>query len=185
LNNNWSNEIAMRRRMTSEQQTAPEPAGAALVEQTELERMVQVAFEDRDAIAEIYKAVKEWMGPTEVGEVSHRLNKGESLWHELTRATLSAKIQRQQWEIENATAFGAMRLDATEQLTSERAMQTKAKPITEKDVDAKCYALYPDAFKRQELERERVLRAVDLLVAMLDQVASRIKTLQVMMGRGR
>jgi len=151
----------------------------------ELTRMVATAFANRDEITKVYLDARDWLKPTEVGEVGHRLNVGESLLHELTRATLSAKLQRTEWEIENTIAFGAMRLDATERLMSERATQTKAKAITEKDVEAKCLALYPDAYKQQEMERERVQRTTELLDATLDHVASRIKTLQGMMAKGR
>ena len=160
-------------------------ATAKVPEKGELQRMVSVAFNNREDISKVYHDAREWLKPTEVGEVGHRLNVGESLLHELTRAALSAKLQRSEWEIENTIVFGAMRVDATERLTSERATQTKAKAITEKDVEAKCLALYPDAYKQQEMERERVQRAVELLDSMLDHVSSRIKTLQGMMAKGR
>lgn len=150
-----------------------------------MKRMVELAFTREDEIPNIYTAVREWIKAVDAGHAGDSLNHGEDLWHQLARTVAAAKVERLKWEMDNKVAFAAMMADATAMLQGEKDSGKRSKQITDKDVENAVANLFPDAWRDQELDRERVLRTVGVLESLYEQVGSRIRSLQTMVNKGR
>lgn len=150
-----------------------------------MKKMVELAFTREDEIPNIYSAVREWIKAVDAGHASDSLNHGEDLWHQLARTVAAAKVERLKWEMDNKVAFAAMMADATAMLQGEKDSGRRSKQITDKDVENAVANLFPDAWRDQELDRERVLRTVGVLESLYEQVGSRIRSLQTMVNKGR
>lgn len=150
-----------------------------------MRRMIERVFPGEEEIPTVYGRVKEWLQAVDPGHAMKALNDGEALWHELSRAVAGAKLEKKKWEIDNSVSFGVLWDEANKELQAEKEAGHRNKTITDKDVEARCAASFPDAWRFQELEKEKVHRTVAVLEQMLEQVGSRVRTLTAIVNKGR
>lgn len=92
---------------------------------------------------------------TEEAFVRKARDMGPKIVQDLIDTWIQAKYAREVWELENDAVFGSLRAEATALLQAEKDRGVRTKQITEKDVDSKCAAVWPDEWARQESKRLR------------------------------
>ena len=78
-----------------------------------------------------------------------------------------------------------MREQATKALHGEKERGVRTKQITEKDVDTKCAAMFPDEWARQETKRLRHKLTEDRMKFAIENAQLRCRILDSMMARLR
>jgi hypothetical protein len=119
------------------------------------------------------------------GTLQQALDNAEHYAHLAHRLMITAKIEFDRWEAENAVVFGAMWNDANKALQNEKTAGNRSKQITDADVKAKCATLYPDDWAAQEKKRRQVKLTIDSLENLAEVWASRCRSLQAMLAKLR
>jgi hypothetical protein len=135
----------------------------------QLERKLQVGQEGRALHASVNAALDE-------AESNARL--AHKLW-------MSAKVERDRWERQNAIVFSAMRTEATRALQSEKDQGKRNKTITDADVDNQAALMFQDEWLSQQNKRKRV-EAMERSMENLNELwISRCRSLQAMLSKQR
>ena len=119
------------------------------------------------------------------GALTKALDEAETNARTAHRLYISAKVERERWELDNEVAFGAMRAEATRSLQREKDTKARSKQITDADVASECAMLFPDEYRAQALTRKKVKAMEDSLANLSEVWLIRCKSLQTMLGRQR
>lgn len=119
---------------------------------------------------------------SEHGVLNKALDDAEKNAHMAHRVFITAKIERERWERENDTTWGAMWSEATKSLQKEKDEGTRAKQVTDADIKARVATLFPDEYQEIEVRRAKIKATVDSLEDLAVQWKSRCKSLQTMKG---
>jgi hypothetical protein len=135
----------------------------------QLERKLQVGQEGRALHASVNAALDE-------AESNARL--AHKLW-------MSAKVERDRWERQNATIFAAMRIEATNALQYEKDTGKRNKQITDADVDHQAALMFREEWTNQQNRRKRV-EVMERSMENLNELwFSRCRSLQAMLSKQR
>jgi hypothetical protein len=124
-------------------------------------------------------------GRAEHASVAKALDEAETCWRQAYRLYLSARLEVERWELDNAPVLASMRGRATRELQREKDEGHRSKAITDADVEAKMAALWPDEYKAAT---ERGLRAKLMLKSMehlAEAWGSRCRSLQTIHSKQR
>jgi hypothetical protein len=119
------------------------------------------------------------------GTVTKALDEAESNARLAHRLWMTARVERERWEKENAIVFAGMRDEASKVLEREKADGLRKKQITDADVEAMCAICFPQDWKAQELKRKRLEAMVKSMENLNECWASRCRTLQAMLTKMR
>lgn len=119
---------------------------------------------------------------SEHGVLNKALDEAEKNAHMAHRVYITAKIERERWERENDTIWGAMWSEATQSIQKEKNEGTRAKQVTDADIKSRVATLHPDAYQEIEVRRAKIKATVDSLEDLAVQWKSRCKSLQTMKG---
>jgi hypothetical protein len=119
------------------------------------------------------------------GVVMRCLDEAEGNARMAHRLWQSAIVERKRWELNNEVVFSAMRDEATKTLQHEKQAGTRAKQVTDADVDSRVALLYPDEYKAQEVRRARSKAMVDSMGNLVEVWLSRCRTLQTLASKLR
>jgi hypothetical protein len=119
---------------------------------------------------------------SEHGTLNKALDEAEENAHLAHRVYVTAKIEREAWERENDTVWGAMWSEANKSLQKEKNEGLRAKQLTDADIKARVATLYPEEYQEIEVRRARIKATVDSLEDLAVQWKSRCKSLNTMKG---
>lgn len=119
------------------------------------------------------------------GSVMKHLDRAETNAREAHRLWQSAILERKRWELDNAVVFAAMEEEALRTLQHEKDQKSRAKMITDADVQTRVAILFPDEYRSQEIKRLKAKSMVDSMQNLADLWISRCKTLQVILSKQR
>lgn len=122
---------------------------------------------------------------TEEGFIRKAHEMGPRLVQDLFDCYAQVRLARETWELENDVVFGDMREQATKCLEVEKERKIRTKTITEKDVDQKCAAMFPDEWARQESKRLRMKLTEDRTKFAIENAQTRQRVLDSMMSKLR
>ena len=131
------------------------------------------------------KALRVGEGRAEHGTVAKHLDDAEHNARRAHRLWQAAILERRRWEMDNDVVFSAMRSEATRSLQHEKEQGTRTKQITDADVEARIASLFPDEWRKQEVQRARVKSMVDSMQNLTELWASRCRSLQTIHGKQR
>lgn len=150
-------------------------------------RIVETIFvkDPAEAYARLEKDLRIGDERATYGALVKALDEAETNARGAHRLYISAKVERERWELENEVLFGAMRDVALRALQREKDTGERTKQITDADVASRCAVLYPDQYKAQALTRKKVKAMEDSLANLSEVWMSRCKTLQTLLSRQR
>jgi hypothetical protein len=122
---------------------------------------------------------------TDHGTVAQHLDEAELNARNAHRLWQSAIVERKRWELDNEVVFSAMRGEATRALQHEKEAGTRAKQITDADVEARIATIYPEEYKAQEIRRVKMKAMVDSMGNLADVWMSRCKSLNALLSKQR
>jgi hypothetical protein len=154
----------------------------------DVRRIVEATFLVGDVFPvyeRLEKALRIGEGRTEHGVVATALDEAETNARTAFKLWQTGKAARESWELTNGTVFSAMWNRANAQLQSEKDEKKRNKAITDADIRAMCFVMFPDEYEAQERERKRV-EAMEKSLAHLSETWNlRVRTLQTMLQRSR
>ena len=101
------------------------------------------------------------------------------------RLWMTAKVERERWEIENGIIFGGMKHEAMKTLQHEKDQGLRSKQITDSDMETMCMVLFPDQYKKQEIMRKKVKATEESMSNLTEMWISRCRSLQAMLSKSR
>jgi len=119
------------------------------------------------------------------GTVAKALDNAESYARLAHRLWMTARVERDRWEKDNALIFAGMRDGATRALQREKEQGIRNKMITDADVEAMCAVMFADEWRDQEIKRRRVEAMVKSMENLNECWTSRCRTLQAMLTKMR
>lgn len=122
---------------------------------------------------------------TDEGFIRKAHETGPRLVQDLFDAYVQVRLARETWELENDVVFGAMREQASKVLELEKERKIRTKQITEKDIDQKCAAMFPDEWASQESRRLRMKLTEDRMKFAVENAQTRCRVLETMMAKLR
>lgn len=115
------------------------------------------------------------------GRVMKEVDDAETNAREAHRLWMTAKVERERWELENRVVFASMRETAQQQLEREKDAKIKAKEsskmITEEDMISRVALLFPDEYRHQEVTRKKVKAMEDSMADLAAKWDSRCRSL--------
>lgn len=151
---------------------------------TDLEKIVTKVFvvDLHDQWLKLREALTVGEKRSEHGVLNKALDEAEKNAHMAHRVYITAKIERERWERENDTIWGAMWSEANKSLQKEKEEGTRAKQLTDADIKARVATLHPEEYQEIEVRRAKIKATVDSLEDLAVQWKSRCKSLQTMKG---
>jgi hypothetical protein len=122
---------------------------------------------------------------TDYGTVMKHLDEAEKNARMAHRLWQSGRIEQKRWELENEVVHSAIRREATRSLQHEKESGTRAKMVTDADVESRMASLFPDEYRAQGHKRAKVRSMVDSLQNLAEVWMSRCKSLQVILSKQR
>ena len=101
------------------------------------------------------------------------------------RLYVSARVERERWELDNEVFFAGMRVEAMREIQREKDMKMRSKQITDADVASMCASMYPDQYRAQEVQRRKVKVMEESLANLSEVWLIRCKSLQTLLSRQR
>lgn len=101
------------------------------------------------------------------------------------RLYVTAKVERDRWEMNQEVSSTAMWSKATRTLQEEKDSKLRNKAITDADVRARCAALFPDEWRHLEDQRSRLKETVSNFQNLAELWQSRCHTLRTMLDKLR
>lgn len=151
-------------------------------------RVVEMVFVEN--VAKSYRRLEDELllgddKHTSHGEILRALDRAESNARLAHKCYVTARVEREAWELRNHVVFAAMWLSATQALQEEKAQGARNKQITDADVRSKCAAIFGDEWAAQEIERKEAEAMVDDFKNLAERWASRCWGLSAMIGKVR
>ncbi len=154
---------------------------------TDFEKIVENVYEV-DAWADYERVKRHFVVGEERGDrgtLQAHLDRAEDNARIAHRLFLSAKLERQRFEIEYATIRSPMWTAATRELQREKEQGLRSKQITDADVSHQVAAQFPDEWKSGETRMAKVKGTEAHLEEMADLAKSRCRSLQTMLQTAR
>lgn len=150
----------------------------------DLEKIVETVFVNdiHETWQRLRKALKIGEKRSDHGTLQLALDDAEDNAHDAHRLYLTAKIERERWERENDTIWGAMWSEATRSLQHEKDTGVRAKQLTDADIKARVATLYPEEYQEIEVRRATIKAVVDSLEDLAVEWKSRCRTVNTMKG---
>lgn len=150
----------------------------------DLEKIVTTVFvvDLHDSWMKLRAALTVGEKRSEHGVLNKALDEAEEHSHLAHRVYITAKIERERWERENDTVWGAMWSEATKSLQKEKDEGLRAKQVTDADIKARVATLFPDEYVDIEVRRAKIKATVDSLEDLAECWKSRCRSLGVMKG---
>ncbi len=156
-----------------------DPAFARIVERVFINQDADKVYERLEADLRVGEKLEH------PGALVRALDKAETNARLAHRLYITAKIERERWELENEIVFGGMRSEATRHLQIEKDEGKRNKQITDADVVSMSAQMFTDQYVAQEMTRRKVKAMEETLSHLSEVWLSRCRTLQVMLGRAR
>lgn len=150
-------------------------------------RIVQTVF-SIDPWADFFAIVKQLdLGDDFSREevVRENLAHGEDRARQAHRLFVNAELELRRWRRNNETIVGAMWASATSSLQDEKVKGSRAKAITDKDVEHKVHELFPDEYRAAKDKEDQFELVVDHLKDIAKKWESRCYSLNTLAGRNR
>jgi len=119
------------------------------------------------------------------GVLLRALDSAESNARLAHRLFISAKLERERYELNNKIIFGAMREAANRVLQREKHEGLRNKQITEEDLETMSAQLFPDEYEEQSIRRKKAELLVKSMENLADLWRQRCSALEVMLGKSR
>jgi hypothetical protein len=143
-------------------------------------------FEGEVDVARQHRELEEMLRTSDrPGHQANALENAEVNARRAMRLYLRFRQMRFDWEQDNQVLFASMRHEATKALQREKEQGYRAKQITDADVASMCSHLFPDEWRAQESRRNRAHLAEKSLEHLVEVWASKCRSLNVLVGRGR
>lgn len=151
-------------------------------------RVVELVFVDD--VAKSYRRLEDELSlgddkHTSHGEIMRALDRAETNARLAHKCYVTARVEREAWELRNHVVFAAMWLSATQALQEEKAQGARNKQITDADVRSKAAAIFGDEWAAQEIQRKEAEAMVDDFKNLAERWASRCWGLSSMLGKTR
>jgi hypothetical protein len=155
-------------------------------------RIVECILEVEDVEA-TYAEIEDWLRPVDAfkdhGVLARQLERGEILARKAHAMWMAAKLAKDAHESDNAGAFGAMRKFAVETLEKEKdllkAEKKTAKQINETDIELEVARQFVTDYRQHQIGRRKAKILDESLAHLVDTCASKIRSLQALLGKQR
>ena len=122
---------------------------------------------------------------TDYGSMLQHLDQAERNARDAHRLWQTGIIEAKKWEMDNEVVFAAARSEANRSLQAEKDKGIRSKQITDADVDSRIASLFPDEWRAQQHERNRVKAMLASLENLSEVWLSRCRTLQALVAKQR
>jgi hypothetical protein len=151
------------------------------------EKIVETLFVEKpfEVYQKLEAALKVGDDRGEHSALNRSLDNAESNARLAHRLWMTAKVERERWEIENGIIFGAMKHEASKTLQREKDQGLRSKQITDADVETMCAVIFPDEYKAQEVKRKKVKAVEESMANLTEMWISRCRSLNAMLSKSR
>jgi hypothetical protein len=122
---------------------------------------------------------------TDYGTVMQHLDRAERNARMAHRLWQTAIVEFKRWELDNEVVSSGMRLEATRSLQREKESGLRAKQITDADVESRVADLFPDEWRSQQWQRNRLKGMVASMENLSEVWLSRCRTLNTILSKQR
>jgi hypothetical protein len=162
----------------------PKPASMS----DDFERITETVFINNNAFDEYRKLeadLRVGEKRNDHGSVNQALDNAESNARMAHKLWMTAKVELEKWELDNAVIFASMRDEVTSTLQAEKEQGKRAKQITDADVENAMALHYGDEWKHHQLRRRKFKLMADSMGNLNELWISRCRSLQAMLAKQR
>jgi hypothetical protein len=151
------------------------------------ERIVETLFVEKpfETYQKLEAALKVGDDRGDHSALNRSLDNAESNARLAHRLWMTAKVERERWEIENGIVFGAFKHEAMKTLQHEKDQGLRSKQITDADMETMCMVLFPVEYKEQEIKRKKVKATEESMANLAEVWLSRCRSLNAMLSKSR
>lgn len=154
----------------------------------DLARVVEKVFlkENMDLVYnEVEDSFRVGEGRNERGILTEALDNSIPIARKAFSLMITAKLEREKFEIENEVYFCELRTKATESLEEDKKLGKRTKMITDADIISRMAYLDPDRYRDQESNRRKLELTVKSLEHMVTMSGEKCSELQIQVSKQR